>query len=307
MLGWSGALVASRRRLVSALPGLAVRIAVLPLLLALAVPATGRATVIDFLANVRTSASAACTNIPNYTCTTTAYFDAMSLDDQFDETIATNFVRSFDAWNATQAANAKWTLNFGGNPNGTFNIYVASAAVTDPNPSCNGFGPNGGTCGGLGIRIALRNIPAPVIGNNEVFGWSQGVFGNYENNGNRTVAPFYEMDVETGPCGLRANPICPPMYTFQDPTGRFRFADAPAFQFLPPGSTQAFFDADAYLSLANYTTRTLTVYDGVSYGYYNSIQKMPEPPLGIAVFGVLAPLLALLRSGAHRGTSLPPG
>jgi hypothetical protein len=217
--------------------------AVLAVLLAHALTGDAGATTIDFLGQVKTMAAAPCTKIANYTCSTFAYFDNMSLDDQNDEqNIAQLFVNAFDTWDAMQKPNAKWTLVFGGNPGGIFNIFVSSAAVTDPDPDCNGFGPKGGTCGGTGIKIALRMIKPPAVGANEVFGWAQGVYGNYENDGTKTVAPFYEMDVLTGPCGLNANPICPPMYSFQTPD--YKFGDAPAFQFLPPGSTQAFFQAD---------------------------------------------------------------
>jgi hypothetical protein len=265
--------------------------------LAWALACAARATTIDFLVPSTTKASAACSKIPKTTCSTTAYFQDQSLDDQNDdENISSLFVDAFDAWNKLNAMDAKWTLKFGGDPGGAFSVFASFPKVTDPDPTCNGLGPKGGTCGGLLIRIALNKVPLPAVGKNQVLGWAQGVYSNYENNGAKTVAAFYEMDVTTGACSTTDTPYCAPLYPFLAQPN-YKFADAPAFQFLPPSSSQAFFNADAYLSLADYGTHTLTVYDGVSYGYRNAI---PEPPTRSVLSAGFAALLIVRRLWGRR-------
>jgi hypothetical protein len=81
-----------------------------------------QATVITFPNGMTNSASKACTELPGKTCSTSAYFDTQSLDDQNDETISTTFEREFNAWRDLNAANGQWSLNFGGNLNGTFRV-----------------------------------------------------------------------------------------------------------------------------------------------------------------------------------------
>ena len=76
----------------------------------------------------------------------------------------------------------------------------------------------------------------------------------------------------------------------------FHFFDAPAFQFRATGA-QAFFDATAYLALADYTAHPLTVYDGLSYGVENSVTAPEAPTSALLVvgFGLLAPAAAKRR------------
>ena len=74
------------------------------------------------------------------------------------------------------------------------------------------------------------------------------------------------------------------------------FYDQPKDYYMPPGTTQAFFDADAYLAVEDFTdpdAPTLTVYDGISYGFQNYVS--PEPGTFLLLGGGFAALLALRR------------
>jgi len=127
--------------------------------------------------------------------------------------------------------------------------------------------------GGLEISISVANVTLPTLGAGDQLVWAQGLFDNYLGNGT-IVAPFFEMDIITGGCNPAGpNPYCPPAYPFQYPDNHFY--DQPAARYQPPGTIQAFFDANAYLAIENNGTKTLTVYDGVSYGFQNFVS--PEP------------------------------
>jgi hypothetical protein len=166
--------------------------------------------------------------------------------------------------------------------------------LTDASPGfCAGNNPAGAVCGGLQIRIFVDGMTLPAVGQNQILGWTQGVFGNYQEA--EIVAPNYHMDGSSPPdCDNANKPKCLPMYGFQYPD--FHFFDAPAFQFRATGP-QAFFDATAYLALADYTAHTLTVYDGLSYGFANSITAPEAPTWGLIVvgFGLLAPAVVKRR------------
>ncbi len=251
---------------------------------AAATPLAARATVIVYPNGATTSASKPCTELAGSTCSTTAYFDSQSLDDQNDETISGTFESEFAAWNAMNAANAKWSLDFGGNLNGTFKVTLAAAALTSSSPGfCAGNNPAGATCGGLQIRIFISGMTLPAVGNNQIFGWTQGAFTNYIADTGTIVKPYYELDGTPPPdCGGAKHPICLPMYGFQYPD--YHFFDAPAFQFRAEGP-QAFFDATAYLALADYTARTLTVYDGLSYSFSNAVATPEAPAWALLIVG----------------------
>ena len=173
-----------------------------------------QATVITFPNGVTNSASKACTELPGKTCSTRAYFDTQSLDDQNDETISSTFERELDAWRGLNAANGQWSLNFGGNLNGTFRVTLAAASLTDASPGfCAGNNPAGAICGGLQIRIFVDGMTLPAVGQNQILGWTQGVFGNYQKA--EIVAPNYHMDGSSPPdCDNAKKPKCLPMYGF---------------------------------------------------------------------------------------------
>jgi len=90
---------------------------------------------------------------------------------------------------------------------------------------------------------------------------------------------MYTMDTSTLSnltCGGATGRVCPPAYPYQYPDNSFY--DQPKDYYMPPGTTQAFFDANAYLAVEDFTNAkapVLTVYDGISYGFQNYVS--PEP------------------------------
>jgi hypothetical protein len=181
------------------------------------------------------------------------------------------FKKSFDAWNQGLAANKKWTLvNGGALPGGnlaasTFDAYINA------------------TTGGVEIQVDWDYKGADKAD----FTWAQGLLDNYViGPPAKIVAPFYEMD--------NSGSITTPAYPFQ--YADRHFYDRPVAP-LPNGS----FAAVALLSKIDTTTRTLTAYEGVSYGFVLSAEQaapVPEPATGLLLLlGVLS-LMAWRRSFA---------
>ncbi len=232
-------------------------------LLAAFTPLAG-ASIVSFPNNQVNSITTPCVNYAGFTCTTTANFDVNSLDTQNDgQNVSSLFLSAFNAWNP-----GGWTLDQGGDPGGTFNVTGSTTA-----DAARAAQFAGGASGGLYITITLSgvNLPTCPMGDSCDVGWAQGLYDNYTLNPSGIVAPFYEMDILS--CAGNNSIFCAPLYPYQYVDNHFY--DAPKFTYQTPGSTQAFFDANVYLSVADYTTKTLTVYDGVSYDFSNSVA--PEP------------------------------
>src|SRR5262249_9735287 len=134
---------------------------------------------------------------------------------------------------------------------------------------CNAAAGINGMCVSVSVA-ALTGIPA--LGANEQYMWAQALFDNYLLNG-ALVAPFFEMDVAAAAGCRNAFPTvgtgqtaCPPAYPFQYADNHF--FDAPTNPV--PG---AFFAAETFFGEINYTTKTLTLFDGLDYGWIN----VPQP------------------------------
>lgn len=175
---------------------------------------------------------------------------------------AAYYQAAWDAWNATQPANAQWTLVDGGalaNLGLTVTTFDAFSSHTDGH-----FQDIGAAKGIGGVEISI-SIDYSGADRNQLI-WSQGLYDNYNPLiPNYIDAPHYKMDISTD-----QDVSQPPAYPFQSPDQSFY--DFPLGPF-----DSAFFDADAFLSKANYTTRTLTVYDGVEYGFFLHVEAVPEP------------------------------
>jgi len=191
------------------------------------------------------------------------------------------FRQGFDAWNAANG-NA-WNLFDGTNDGvddlgGTLDVTTFTTAAFNNNPYR----------GGLTIRIDPNNLTGlPALGAGERFVWVQALYDNYLIPGGLTT-PFFEMDVSTvTPCtmvgdGTAANPVCPPAYPFQNSASNPNlFYDQPIAQ------AGAFFAAEAFFGVLDYSNKSLTIYDGVDYGFLNTA---PEP----ATWGLCVAALALL-------------
>ena len=212
-----------------------------------------------------------CGSFPGYSCMTTAYFDAYSLDTQNDGSISALFQYAWDAGN-----NGGYTLSSGGALSGDFSVTTATA---------NQF--SGVTLGGLTINIDVSGITLPTLGTGDDLVWVQGLYINYTVPAGTIVSPYSVMDTSTLSSLVCGGTIfCPPAYPYQYTDNSFY--DQPKDFYMPPGTTQAFFDANAYLAVRNIDAKTITVYDGVSYGFQNYVS--PEPAawlLFVAGFGVL--------------------
>jgi hypothetical protein len=206
-----------------------------------------------------------CGNALGYLCTTAGYFNAETLGTQNPEGISALFVSAFNAWNST--VGDTWTLNAGGALSGSFDAVVASAYVDGLDQ-----------LGGVTIEVTIPGIVIPALSGSDQLVWAQGLNENYLLNGS-IVAPFYQMDITSLSCSFSAlypTLSCPPAYPFQ--LSNSVFFDRPTALYEAPGTTQAFFNANAYLAVENPDTRTLTVYDGISYGFQNSVSSSsPEP------------------------------
>ena len=244
-----------------------------------------------------------CANYPGASCLTTAYFQAGSLFATDDINISPLFQDAFNAWcewNGTACGNG-WTLDNGGGLKGNLNVTVATAQQ---------FNPGDVVLGGLTITIntsGITTLPTVPVGDSLV--WSQGLYDNYL-NGN-VVPPFYEMDIAGGACAngtystsnnnYNGGTWCGPAYPYQYTSNQFY--DQPKATYQPPGTTQKFFDANAYLSVMDPTDKTLTVYDGVSYGFQNYV---PEPSALVLLAGNLLVLMLVLRRRRAAASSTRP-
>lgn len=226
---------------------------------------------------------------PAYSCRTTASFNAQTLNDLNDsQNINSMFVTAFNTWNATNAPASTWTLAFGGDLAGDLTVDIATALQFDGSGTPVANNP---ISGGLEIQIKVGGVTLPTLGTNDQLVWAQGLFDNYLLNGN-IVTPFYEMDVAGATCNTNGtNPWCAPAYPYT--YGDNKFYDRPRASYKLPGGTQAFFDANVYLSVINYDTRTLTVYDGVEYGFQNYVS--PEPGTWVIAGTGFAALLIVRR------------
>ncbi len=183
---------------------------------------------------------------------------------------------AFAAWNATNAAGAQWTLVQGGAlPGGQFNVSIFDAKTV------------GTTLGGLEINVDWTYAGADKTD----YVWVQGLLDNYLLNGS-IVSPFYEMDINNAGCtntgvwDVDGNRRCAPAYPYQ-------YADRKFYDFPKAPWPNSFFDADAYLSKIDYTARTLTIYEGVHYGF--NLNAVPLPA-AVWLFGSgLAGLIGFAR------------
>jgi hypothetical protein len=236
-----------------------------------------------------------CGAYAGFGCMTTAYFNTTSLDGSNQEgNIDSLFQSAWDAGN-----NAGYTLSIATDARnnqvaGNFNVTTAAAEQFV-------YGVNGPViananvlAGGAEINIDASNVVAslPALNPGDVIVWVQGLEINYTVPAGTIVAPYYAMDTSTLSglaCG--GNTFCPPAYPYQYNDNSFY--DQPLDAYMPPGTTQAFFNADAYLAIMNRTNQTVTLYDGVSYGWQNYVS--PEPGAWFLAAGGLSLLFIIQR------------
>jgi hypothetical protein len=248
-------------------------------LLALGLAACLSATEITFAPAATTSTGwSACGDYAGYNCLTTANFDAQSLNTQNDGGLSSLFDTAFSTWNAMSAASGgggnDWSLIDGGDLQGTFNVTTAAAQQFSDVE-----------LGGVTISVSTAGVTLPTLSDptHQQLVWVQGLYVNYSPSSDSTITPYYAMDTCNlsnlncgGPIAGGGTYFYAPAYPYQ--YGNNHFYDQPKALYEAPGTTQAFFDANAYLAVedfANASAPTLTVYDGISYGFQDYIS--PEP------------------------------
>lgn len=202
------------------------------------------------------------TNTVYTNCTSTGYLNTSSIAGSNAE-----FKKSFDAWNATNSPGEMWTLaNGGALPGGEFNVSTFKSGFK------NGLG-------GLEIQIDWTYTGA----DKGDFKWVQGLYDNYVDGPPPSVVSLrYHMDLWGGAGSCDINNLvreCPPLYPYQY-ADRFHY-DEPIAPF--PNSA---FDAHALLTKADFTTRTLTAYEGVTWGFVLTPEPSTAMLLAVGLIGL---------------------
>jgi PEP-CTERM motif len=224
-------------------------------------------------------------------CKTTAFFEKDSLSKEFQNNpggVSVIFGAGFNAWNNNNNSTLNpaattpqgWTLINGGDPGGTLNVTKAKA-VQLGGVSRGGaqifITPSIGLLTTLNTDVAIDNALAPAGKKDYKITWAQGLYDNFVLTPNPATGPaFYEMDVSAFTANTAGND---PSYCagFSCPGGT-SFEDTPNFRYLTPGSAQAFFFGNTYISIYSLANKSLTVYDGVDYGWHNFVSRgVPEP------------------------------
>jgi hypothetical protein len=218
--------------------------------------------ILDVAPNTCPAAQAVCSTTNGQV--TVNLFNLFLIDPTNDTTGAyTNlFKRAFDNWNNTLAPDQKWTIVAASlSPTAEFDVTTYRAYIGE-SPRC------GANCGGAEMRILYTpgadTDPTAITDRNNILPtdgvWSQSIRTNKKGAGNLPGNPFLDGEAKTARTQLG-----PPAYSFQYAGSRF---------FDKPGRVaDATWLGQTFLTQANYQTRTLTVYDGIGWGF--SIQGVP--------------------------------
>lgn len=229
---------------------------------------------------------------PTLTITNSASYNASSAQAQVTALTpvlaappgaASTFKTAFDAWNASGGGQG-WTLVTGGTL-GADTIFN----ITQYTAYCSGL------TGGVEITMTYTpgvGAPTPAtqanVGAATTAFWTQSIVTNAP-LGNNT-SPY--LDISGDAANNGGSTFNPPLYPYQY-TGS-QFYDKPARTVVPNGPTINW-TATAYICTRNTATSTLTVYDGVTWGF--SITPVPEPT-SLAALGLGG--IAILRRRRSR-------
>jgi len=204
------------------------------------------------------------------------------------------FSSAFDAWDA--ANGDEWMLVNGG----MVDVSISAHLGVSANADSAGLDPVLFTVSGS--QATLSNLV-----------WTQALVVNYSPLTGRLARPEQTLDTfdfsqnaagsnprfpkSCVPASSGASPkngaFCGPIYPFQygaeSANGVDPFIDSPQGDW-----PNASFDAVALLSTVSQTTHTLTVYQGMSYGFSLSVPGIPEPP-SAALLMVSLPAFLMIR------------
>ncbi len=183
--------------------------------------------------------------LPGYKASIASYLNSKTAADSSTPI----FSKAWDAWNAAQTN--KWTLKSGGKLEGEFNVTKFDTWIDSAGK------------GGVTFRMTFT----PKGKDPTAWVWSQGLDDNYDATSPPWPGPAgkqrYEMDVQSGATS--------PAYPFTYPDQRF--FDAPGAYTIKDSTV--FFHAVVLLVGIDSTTRTMTTYEGVSYGW--DLTSVPSP------------------------------
>lgn len=186
---------------------------------------------------------------------------------------AAYYQAGFNSWNNAQPTNAQWTMVYGGTNRGSFSISTYRAFLDGAN--FGGVTINIDYNPGAGDPPRINGNTNNTIENGEAL-WTQVIYTDAKLANSLPGNPYLD-----NPTSI-TNGVPPPMYPFQ--YGDSSFFDG------PERAASAFWYAEAYLAAANFDTRTLTIYDGVSWGF----TVTPEPGT-MALAGLGAVLIFAFR------------
>lgn len=233
--------------------------------------------------------------LPHSECGSYAHLSAAAIS--FTDNLY--FDDAFNAWNAGLQAGDNWTLVDGGAIDATLNVSTFDALSLHGSGNPHGFG-------GLVIRAELVYNGA----DRDDLVWSQGLFLNYDPPGINIINGFSTMDDNAlsnlacnpnatksslGNLGIWCGPVYPYQYTDE------RFYDRPMAPY-----DKGVFKADALLTKVDYTNRVLTVFEGLNYGFYLSVQEpstgllVPEPSTGLLMLLGLSAMIVMRRNRQTR-------
>lgn len=201
-------------------------------------------------------------------CTSDAFISTSAIDGS-----NTFFGYAFAAWNSMNPVSGKWTLVDGGNlPGGKLEVTTFRAIV-------------GASTGGMEINV---NWTYNGADKGDYF-WAQGLLSDYTVSPPSSDGLYFKMDVKAAGCdNTDLLKKCPPLYPYQ-------YADR-SFYDQPTGPMpSAQWEAWDFLSKTNFTNRTLTIYEGIYYGYTLSASPVPEPRTYAMMLAGLIMLVAMRR------------
>jgi len=172
-----------------------------------------------------------------------------------------NFQSAFNSWNNNLGANDKWSLTTGTLASEAFLTVTLYRAYVNEGQGCGLF------CGGAEIDVSYNNAgstPFPISGKPIQDGqavWSQSISTNQKRNPSLPGNPYLDNAPGTPNADLGA-----PAYPFQ--------YDGSLFYDKPSRDATANWLGDAWISTLDRSSRTLTVYDGLEWGF--NVSPVPE-------------------------------